>query len=119
MVLADTSVWVEHLRRGEPRLASLLRAGEVLCHPFVVGELACGNLRRRDEVLGLLGALPGVGKADDDEVLAFIKRHRLHGKGLGWVDAHLLAASALARQPLWTLDVRLARAAAGLGLAIR
>ncbi len=118
MILAETSVWIEHLRRGEPRLAAHLEAGEVLCHPFVVGELACGNLRRRSEILGLLTALPGVGKVDDDEALAFIARHRLQGKGLGLVDVHLLAACALARRPLWTLDARLAKAAVRLGLAI-
>ena len=118
MVLADASIWVEHLRRGVPRLAAFLEAGEVLCHPFVAGELACGNLRRRNEILGLLGALPNLGKASDEEVLAFITRHQLHGKGLGLVDAHLLAASALARKPLWTFDVRLAKAAARLGVAI-
>lgn len=118
MLLADTSVWVEHLRRGEPRLAAFLDAGEVLCHPFVVGELACGNLRRRDEILELLAALPSLGKVGDDEVLAFVARHHLQGKGLGLVDMHLLASSALARKPLWTLDARLAKAASRLGLAI-
>jgi hypothetical protein len=118
MLLADTSVWVEHLRRGEPRLAAFLEAGEVLCHPFVLGELACGNLRRRDEVLELLSALPSLAKVGDDEALAFIARHDLQGKGLGLVDIHLLAASALARRPLWTMDARLAKAASRLGLAI-
>ncbi|MEO8145005.1 MAG: PIN domain-containing protein [Betaproteobacteria bacterium] len=118
MVLADTSVWVEHLRRGEPRLAALLEAGEVLCHPFVVGELACGNLRNRGEILGLLAALPGLGKAGDEALLAFIARHELHGKGMGLVDIHLLTACALARWPIWTLDARLAKAATRLGLAL-
>jgi len=115
VILADTSVWVEHLRRGEPRLVSLLDAGEVLCHPFIVGELACGNLRRRGEILDLLGALPTLDKADDDEVLHFIAAHRMQGRGLGLVDMHLLASCALARKPLWTLDARLAKAAAQIG----
>jgi len=118
VVLADTSVWIEHLRRGEPRLAALLRAGEVLCHPFVIGELACGNLHRRDEILGFLAALPALDKASDREIPAFVARHRLQGQGLGLVDVHLLASCALARQPLWTRDVRLARAAARLGLRL-
>ena len=118
MILADTSVWVEHLRRGEPRLASLLGAGEVSCHPFVIGELACGNLRRREELLGLLAALPALEKASDGEVLQFIARHRLQGKGLGLVDTHLLAACALARRQLWTFDTRLAKAAERLALAL-
>ncbi len=117
MVLVDTSVWVEHLRRGEPRLVALLEQGEVLCHPFVVGELACDNLQNRGETLQLLAALPSAAEARSDDVMQFIERHRLQGKGLGWVDMHLLAASAIARAPLWTLDARLARAASGLGVA--
>ena len=117
MLLADTSVWVEHLRHGEPRLASLLNAGEVLCHPFVVGELACGNLRRRGEIVDLLASLPAIGKAGDSEVLHFIETHRLHGKGLGFVDVHLLASCALDGRRLWTLDKRLAKAARLLGVA--
>jgi len=116
MLLADTSVWVEHLRRGEPRLAALLEAGDVLCHPFVIGELACGHLGRRSEILGLLSALPSVDEAAHDEVLSFVERHRLQGKGLGLIDVHLLASCALARKRLWTLDVRLARAASQLGV---
>jgi predicted nucleic acid-binding protein len=118
VVLADTSVWVEHLRRGEPRLAALLRGGEVLCHPFVAGELACGNLAQREQILALLAALPSLDKVEDDELLHFIALHRLHGRGLGLVDVHLLAACALAGRPLWTLDTRLARAAAGLKLGL-
>jgi predicted nucleic acid-binding protein len=118
MVLADTSVWVDHLRRGVPRLAGFLEAGEVACHPFVIGELACGNLRRREEILMLLSSLPAIGKAGDDEVLRFTAQHQLQGKGLGLVDIHLLAACALARRPLWTRDAPLARAAARLGLAL-
>ena len=116
MVLADTSVWVEHLRRGEARLAALLGAGDVLCHPFVIGELACGHLIRRPEILGLLSALPSVEQATHDEVLSFIEQQRLQGKGLGLIDVHLLASCTLARKRLWTLDVRLARAASQLGV---
>lgn len=117
MILADTSVWVEHLRHGEPRLASLLTAGEVLCHPFIVGELACGNLRRRVEILDLLASLPALGKAGAAEVLHLIETHRLHGKGLGLIDMHLLAACVLARRVLWTHDHRLAKAARRLGVS--
>jgi predicted nucleic acid-binding protein len=116
MVLADTSVWVDHFRRGSPRLSALLDLGEVLCHPFVIGELACGNLRRRAEPLALLQALPSAQRATDEEVLAFIERHRLHGRGLGLVDMHLLASCALARALLWTADRRLRKAADDLGL---
>ena len=116
MILADTSVWVEHLRRGEPWLAGRLGAGDVLCHPLVIGELACGHLRRRAEILGLLSALPSVDEATHDEVLLFIERHKLQGKGLGLIDMHLLASCALAKKPLWTLDARLARAASRIGI---
>lgn len=116
MVLVDTSVWVEHFRRGDPRLAALLGAAEVLCHPFVVGELACGNLNQRGEILDLLAALPSIGKADDQEILRFIEDNRLQGRGLGWIDMHLLASCALARIPFWTLDARLGKAAAALGV---
>lgn len=116
MVLADTSVWVDHFRRGSPRLSALLDLGEVLCHPFVIGELACGDLRRRAEPLALLQALPSAQRATDEEVLAFIERHRLHGRGLGLVDMHLLASCALARALLWTADRRLRKAADDLGL---
>lgn len=112
----DTSVWVEHLRRGEPDLASLLAAAEVLCHPFVAGELACGHLRQRTEILGLLAALPSVGEATHDEVMHFVDRHKLQGKGLGFIDMHLLASCALAKRTLWTFDSRMAKAATQIGI---
>ena len=116
MVLVDTSVWVEHLRRGEPRLAALLAESDVLCHPFVAGELACGHLRNRGEILDLLEALPSLAKAGDSEVLGLIGRNRLQGKGLGLIDMHLLASCVLTRRQLWTLDAKLGKAAAALGL---
>ncbi len=116
MVLVDTSVWAEHLRRGEARLAALLDGAEVLCHPFIVGEIACGHLRNRTGILDLLAALPSVDKASDDAVLEFIERNRLQGKGLGLIDMHLLASGAISRQQIWTFDARLAGRAAELGL---
>lgn len=116
MVLVDTSIWVEHLRRGESRLASLLGAADVLCHPFIVGELACGNLRNRREILGLLAALPSLRKATDDEVLLFIERNGMHGRGLGLIDMHLLTSCALTGKPIWTLDRKLRKAAAEVGV---
>lgn len=94
----------------------MLGEGQVVVHPFVAGELACGRLARRQEILELLAALPQADLADPDEVLTFIERHRLMGTGIGWVDAHLLASAALSRLPLWTLDRRLKRVATGLGL---
>ena len=115
MVLVDTSVWVEHLRVGNSELQALLHDGEVVCHPFVLGELACGNLKNRTEILALLQALPAVGQVADMEVLGFIERQRLMGKGLGYIDLHLLAAAHKSGARLWTLDRRLAEAAKELG----
>ena len=99
MILVDTSVWVEHLRRGHPRLGKLLVAAEVLGHPFVLGEIALGHLRRRAEILGLFAALPQAEVARHDEVLAFVEQHHLPASGIGWVDAHLLASTALSGGP--------------------
>ena len=112
ITLVDTSVWVDHLRHGNRRLGALLDEGHVCCHRFVVGELACGTLRNREEVLGLLTALPATPMAEHEEVLALINHRRLAGRGLGWVDMHLLASALLAPCALWTLDRALAAAAA-------
>ena len=111
MVLVDTSVWVSHLRKMHIDLAYLLDDGEAACHPFIVGELACGNLKNRTVILSLLEALPMVAALDHDEVLTFIEIHGLMGKGLGYVDVHLLASAVLSRLPVWTLDKRLEQAA--------
>ena len=116
-MLVDTSVWIDHFRHGNARLEALLEKGQVRTHPFVVGELACGNLAKRVEVLRLLRELPAVVSATDDEVLVFVERHRLMGAGIGWIDAHLLAAAALTRTKLWSLDAKLTRAARRLDLA--
>ena len=119
MILADTSVWVDHLRAGDKALAAFLDAGTVLAHPFVIGELALGNLRQRDIVLQALADLPQASVATDAEVLHFIERHALAGRGIGYIDAHLLAAVKLtAGAELWTKDKRLQRFAVQLGLAI-
>jgi predicted nucleic acid-binding protein len=118
MILVDTSVWIDHLRQGDPDLVRALEAGTVLGHPFVVGELACGNLSSRGEVLKLLRALPQAPVATEDEVLAYIDRRALMGRGIGYLDVHLLASAALAgTATLWTRDKRLAAVAHDLGLA--
>ncbi len=117
MTLVDTSVWIEHFRKGNDRLATMLDEGEVLGHQFVIGELACGSLRNRDELLRLLGALPATPLAEHDEVLSFLANRRLAGKGLGWIDMHLLASALLASCRLWTLDKALSRAASELRLS--
>lgn len=108
MILVDTYVWVDHLRHGDDGLSALLNSNQVLMHPFVLGELACGNLRQRSEVLSLLKDLPQAAVARDEEVLFFIERHELMGRGIGYVDAHLMAAVALDGDArLWTRDKRL------------
>jgi len=116
-VLVDTSVWVDHLRRGEALLQELLTSGQVATHPFVIGELACGNLAHRAEIMRLLAELPTVSVASHEEVLHLIEQRRLHGKGLGWLDAHLLASAMVSQTPLWTRDRRLAVVAKSLGIA--
>jgi predicted nucleic acid-binding protein len=116
VILVDTSIWVDHLRSGDDRLREILERDEVLVHPAVIGELACGNLARRAEILGWLQALPRGVAASDDEALAAVEMHRLHGLGLGWVDVHLLASALLTRCPLLTRDAALAAAAARLGV---
>ena len=116
-VLADTSVWIGHWRRGNPQLAELLEGGAVLIHPFVLGEIALGQVTARAEVLADLATLESPRVAEHDEVLALIERSRLWGRGIGWVDAHLLASALLDRTRLWTLDAPLARVARELGVA--
>lgn len=109
MILADTSIWVDHLRVPDPALTTLLEADNVASHAFVIGELACGNLRRREEILSLLHDLPQAEVAEEKEVLHFIDRHRLMGSGIGYVDAHLLASTVLtANLRLWSRDRRVA-----------
>jgi predicted nucleic acid-binding protein len=117
MVLVDTSVWVEHFRRGRPELAGLLDAGSVVCHPFVIGELACGNLKNRQEILELLQTLCTCSVATHEEVLHFIESHKLMGLGLGYIDVHLLASAKLSGVPLWTLHRSLKTAASRLDVA--
>ena len=117
-MLVDTSVWVDHLRAGDRALVELLDSGQVLTHPFVIGELALGNLRQRHVVIDTLQNFPCASIATDDEVLDFIDRHSLFGHGIGYVDVHLLAAVQLtAGAAIWTRDKRLNHTAARLGLA--
>ena len=119
MILADTSVWVAHLRSTSRELARALGDGEVLGHPHVRGELACGNLRNRAGILELLRDLPQAVLATQDEALECLERNRLYGRGLGWTDVHLLASARLTPARLWTLDVALAREAARQGVALQ
>ena len=120
MILVDTSVWVDHLRRGDARLVDLLERANVIMHPYVVGEIACGSLHDRAPILELLQDLPAAAVAEGDEVLGFIERHVLHGKGIGYVDVHLLASVALTEGArLWTRDKKLRLVAEMLGCAYR
>ena len=119
MVLVDTSIWINHLRQGSRNLEKLLMDAEVMCHPFIVGELACGNLKNRNEIVSLLMSLPMAPMIEFDEFLFFIDQHHLMGKGMGFVDVHLLASAQLARIPLWTADKRLRSAADQLKLAFK
>jgi len=119
MILVDTSVWIDHLRHGDAELVSLLNAGQVLMHRFVIGELALGNLQNRNIVLGTLQNLPQVAAASDDEALHFIENNALSGTGIGYIDAHLLAAVRLSPGALlWTRDKRLLAESARLGLCV-
>jgi len=117
VILLDTSVWVDHLRRSDSRVVGVLESGQAAAHAFVIGELACGNLKSRVRVIELLQALPQAPLAMDDEVLYFIERHELMGRGIGYVDAHLLAAASISGSSLWTRDKRLREVATGLGVA--
>ncbi|HEV8413738.1 MAG TPA: PIN domain-containing protein [Bryobacteraceae bacterium] len=117
MTLADTSVWVEHFRRGHAGLRKLLEEGEIVIHPFVYGELACGHLPDRTHTLSLLAALPRIIQADDSAVLYAIDLRKWSGRGIGWLDAHLLTSALLTRTPLWTLDRKLHGLASQAGAA--
>ncbi|MCK4563557.1 MAG: PIN domain-containing protein [Verrucomicrobia bacterium] len=116
MVLVDTSIWIDHLRSGNAALSALLNDGDVAIHPFIIGELACGNLKNRKEIISLLHALPHIDKADDDEVLFFIEKHKLMGLGIGLIDCHLLASCKLGKARLLTKGKRLRDAAGRLDL---
>jgi hypothetical protein len=117
VVLVDTSVWVAYFRDGTIGLGGLLNDGQVVCHPFIIGELACGNLKNRNEILSLLETLPTATQADHEEVMHFIETRRLMGKGLGYIDVHLLASAILTHVPLWSLDKKLNEVSSQLGVS--
>lgn len=116
MVLVDTSVWIDHFRKKNGRLGSLLEIEEVAIHPFVLGEVACGQLTNRKEIIALLHALPHVSKVGDDELLLFLERHALMGRGVGLIDVHLLGSCYLDGCTLWTKDKRLNAVAGEMGI---
>lgn len=119
MILVDTSVWIDHLRGGTNRLSECLERGIVLIHPFVIGEIACGNLRNRSYVLAMMSNLPSALTASDQEVIDFIEKRSLYGQGIGYIDTHLLASTALTPDArLWTSDSRLQKIAEAMDLGI-
>ena len=117
LILADTSVWVRHFRNGEEHLIELLDQGLIACHPFIVGELACGSLKNRQEIIQLLEALPRVNTLDHSEVLWLIESRNLMSQGIGYVDTHLLGAALVSNTPLWTLDKSLQNLAEQLNIS--
>jgi predicted nucleic acid-binding protein len=117
MVLVDTSLWIDHLQKGNVHLENLLLNMEVACHPFIIGELACGNLKNRSEILSLLHSLPMAPSVENDEILHFIERNKLMGSGLGLIDVHLLASARLAHIQLWTSDKKLLNTSVSLNMA--
>ena len=117
MILVDTSAWVEHFRRGNSTVKDLLENDEVLIHPFVVGELACGNLKNRKEIMSLLNELPAATVAEHSEVLTLIESRKLYGTGIGWIDAHLVASAMIAGVKLLTYDKALGETASRLGVS--
>ena len=119
MVLVDTSVWVLHLREGNAELEKLLNKGQVMCHRFIIGEIACGNLKNRTEILTLLQLLPPVAQAKHEEVMEFIGANKLMGRGLGYIDMHLSASAKLTGIPMWTFDKRLNETNKELGISFK
>jgi predicted nucleic acid-binding protein len=118
VILVDTSVWVDHLRRGDAALVTMLDANEAAIHDFIIGEIACGHLKARERVLGLLASLPRIVPATEEETLHFLDHRHLFGRGLGYIDVHLLVATSLhADTSLWTRDKRLRAIASELNLA--
>jgi predicted nucleic acid-binding protein len=119
-LLADSSIWIDHIRRPDPDLAEALRADAILTHPFVIGEIAMGSIASREAMLAALADLPMAARAGDGEVRALIERHKLFGSGIGLVDAHLLASTLLTPETrLWTRDRRLREIAEGFGIESR
>ena len=119
MILADTSIWVEHLRKGTGLLAKLLEEDSIVIHPFIIGELACGSMKNRRKILDLLAELPVLKIAQHTEVMWFLEQNRLYGRGIGWIDANLLASASLSGTPILTSDRRLRSAAELSGIACK
>ncbi|MDD5703318.1 MAG: type II toxin-antitoxin system VapC family toxin [Dehalococcoidales bacterium] len=119
MVLVDTSVWINHFREGNAELEKLLNESQVMCHRFIIGEIACGNIRNRTEILTLLQQLPQAIQAKNEEVMGFIETNKLMGRGLGYIDMHLSVSAKLTGIPMWTFDKRLGETNKELGIIFK
>jgi predicted nucleic acid-binding protein len=119
MVLVDTSVWVHHLREGNSELEKLLNDAQVMCHPFIIGEIACGNVKNRTGILTFLQLLPLVTQAKHEEVMEFIETNKLMGRGLGYIDVHLSASAKLTGVPMWTFDKKLDKTIKEMGISFK
>ena len=119
MILVDTSIWISHFRENSPHLKRLLIDESVACHPFIIGELACGDIKNRKEIISLLQALPQALVAEHDEILAFIEHKKLMSIGIGLIDVHLLASSLLTNLPLWTADKKLRNTASKFNISYK
>ena len=115
-ILVDTSVWIKHLREGEASLAQLLEQGLVACHPFIIGEIACGGIKNRNEIISLLNHLPSTDILDHSDIMEFIEYRKIMNKGIGYIDVHLLASALVSETPLWTFDKALKRVANQLSI---
>ena len=111
IILVDTSVWINYLREGDPNLSQLLEQGLVACHPFTVGEIACGGIKNRREIINLLNDLPSVVTLDHSDILDFIENRKIMNKGIGYVGIHLLGSALVSDTPLWTFDKALKKIA--------
>ena len=115
-VLVDTSVWIKHLRENDKNLVRLLEQGLVACHPFIIGELACGGIKNRNEIISLLNDLPSTDIVDHCEIMGFIENRKIMNKGIGYLDMHLLASGLVSETPLWTFDKALKKVANQLSI---
>ena len=110
-ILVDTSVWINHLREGDKNLTQLLEQGLVACHPFIVGEIACGSIKNRNEIINLLNDLPSTEIIDHSDIMGFIENRKIMNKGIGYIDVHLLGSALVSDTPLWTFDKALRKIA--------
>ena len=115
-ILVDTSVWIKHLREGDKNLTELLEQGLVACHPFIIGEIACGGIKNRHEIIGLLNDLPSTDILDHSEIMEFIENRKIMNKGIGYIDVHLLGSALVSGTPLWTFDRALRKIAVQLSI---